>query len=73
MASSRAKFTFMFKRKCNFNIGEDNHGNMSVNSTSAEKHIIVAITGQHLRASFLARDINFKNANECHWVFLMPT
>jgi hypothetical protein len=44
-------------------MGENNHGNMSVNSVSMKKLIIVAITGQHLRALFLAKDIKLKNAN----------
>jgi hypothetical protein len=54
-------------------MGENNHGNMSVNAMSAEKHIIVATTGQELRALFLARDIKHKNANGCHWVVLVST
>jgi hypothetical protein len=55
MASSRAKFTFTFKRKCSFNIGEDNHGNMSVIYMSAEKHIIVAITVQQLLETLMSK------------------
>jgi hypothetical protein len=38
---------------CRVNMGENNHGNMCLNFMSAEKHIIVAITGEHITRNLL--------------------